>query len=355
MNLITLTLLSLVESSPLLVKRAGPGYTASGVRMTYYGSNYTPAGNGQYIGDVPPYAPYGIGACGQEPVDKNFFVAMNNGAFDGSCGYCAKVTYGGSCIVAPIVDRCPGCGSGLDVSLHAFGQLVGGQARAQEMGVATVDFEIVVCPANRASTGSPSTSNTDPCSGASSASRSSANQSGNQSGNQLVAQSDSETTTTSSRTTTTSSSTSTTTSSSLTVASSSISTASSSSTLTVTSSSTSTVTSSSTSSTTSSSTSTTTSTTSTTSNSNARTAGTTGTTATSSSSTASTTESDSPSIETGGSQATTAVSDSEIILLGVDAVVLKGPEGLPEGFGKSSASSSFVGLNIIMAFLLFVF
>ena len=181
MNFMAVALLSLVESSPLLVKRAGPGYTASGVRMTYYGSNYTPAGNGQYIGDVPPYAPYGIGACGQEPVDKNFFVAMNNGAFDGSCGYCAKVTYGGSCIVAPIVDRCPGCGSGLDVSLHAFGQLVGGQARAQEMGVATVDFEIVVCPANRASTGSPSTSNTDPCSGAASSSQSSGS-SDNQSG-----------------------------------------------------------------------------------------------------------------------------------------------------------------------------
>ena len=80
MNMITL-LLSGAQSSPL-VKRAGVGYAASGVRLTYYGSDYTTAINGQYIGDVPPYAPYGIGACGQEPVDKNFFVAMNNGAFD---------------------------------------------------------------------------------------------------------------------------------------------------------------------------------------------------------------------------------------------------------------------------------
>lgn len=331
MNLLTLTLLSLVESSPLLVKRAGPGYSASGVRMTYYGSNYTPAGNGQYIGDVPPYAPYGVGACGQEPVDKNYFVAMNNGAFSGSCGYCAKITYGGSCIVAPIVDRCPGCGSGLDVSLHAFGQLVGGQARAIEMGVANVDFEIVVCPANRASTGSPSTSNTDPCSGASS--RSSGSLSGNQS--------DSETTSTSSRTTSLSTSTIT----------SSTSTATSSSTSSSRTTTTSRITTSSTTSTSSTTTSIATVASSVTTSivTGARTTQTTTTSPTS------TTESEATTIETAGSQATTAASENEIILLGVDAAVLKGPEGLPEGFGKSSAASSFVCLPIIMAFLLFVF
>ena len=135
--------------------------------MSYYGSNYVQQGNAQ-VGDVPPYAPYGIGACGQEPVDKNYFVAMNSGAFSGTCGLCAKVTYGGNCVVAPIVDRCPGCGSGIDVSLYAFSQLVGSEARAIEMGIASVNFEVVVCPANRASTGSQSISNTDPCSGSSS-------------------------------------------------------------------------------------------------------------------------------------------------------------------------------------------
>jgi hypothetical protein len=157
----------MIQSSPVLIKRGQLGDAASGVRMTYYGSDYSQASNGQYIGDVPPYAPYGIGACGEEPVNKNYFVAMNSGTFSGTCGLCAKVTYGGNCVVAPIVDLCPGCGSGLDMSLQGFGELVGGEAAARQMGVANVDFEIVLCPRGRASTGSSSYADSDPCSGSS--------------------------------------------------------------------------------------------------------------------------------------------------------------------------------------------
>jgi hypothetical protein len=167
MKLVSIFCLSLVRSY-VLIKRAGVGYSGSGVRMTYYGSDYSQSSNGKWIGDVPPYAPYGTGACGQEPVDKNYFVAMNDGAFSGSCGLCAKVTYGGKCVVAPIVDMCPGCGSGIDMSLHAFGELVGGEAKARDMGIASVNFEIVRCPRNRASTGSSSFADSDPCSGSSS-------------------------------------------------------------------------------------------------------------------------------------------------------------------------------------------
>ena len=166
-------LMMLVESAPIY-KRAGVGFSASGVRMTYYGADYQKVGDA-YIGDVPPYKPYGIGACGQEPIDKNFFVAMNTNAFDGSCGFCAKITRGDACVVAPIVDKCPGCGAGLDLSIQAYGMLVGGEAEARRLGVTNVDFEIVVCPQNKASTGSPFTSNTDPCSGSNSGSISSSN------------------------------------------------------------------------------------------------------------------------------------------------------------------------------------
>jgi hypothetical protein len=63
---------------------------------------------------------------------------------------------------------CPGCGSGIDVSLYAFGELVGGEAKAKQMGIANVNFEIVRCPRNRASTGSSSFADSDPCSGSSS-------------------------------------------------------------------------------------------------------------------------------------------------------------------------------------------
>jgi hypothetical protein len=289
MNMITL-LLSGVQSSPL-VKRAGVGYAASGVRLTYYGSDYTTASNGQYIGDVPPYAPYGIGACGQEPVDKNFFVAMNNGAFDGSCGLCAKITYGGACIVAPIVDRCPGCGSGLDVSLFGFGQLVGGEARAKEMGVANVDFEIVVCPSYRASTGSPSTSNVDPCSGSSS--RSSSGSAVSVSNGVDVAESQSSSSSTTSSTTLAAADTTTTSSSTFTATTSS-STKSSSSTATVGS------------------------------NKATSTNDISTTTVTSTSSQVSSTDND--------NEAITAATQDSINPADIEAVAFKGPQGLSAGF-----------------------
>jgi hypothetical protein len=280
MKLISVLCLSLVQSS-VLVKRAGVGYSASGVRMSYYGSTFSQASNGQWIGDVPPYAPYGIGACGQEPVNKNYFVAMNVGAFDGSCGLCAKVTYGGNCVVAPIVDKCPGCGSGIDMSLYGFAELVGGEGRAKEMGIASVNFEIVRCPRNRASTGSSSFADSDPCSGSSS-------------GGSDSDSSGSTTTTTSSR--------------------SSSSTSSSQSTTTTT--------------TTSSSKSTTTT-----------------TTTSSSQSTSSATSSSSTTTD----EETTTEEEELITVTSIDPNALKGPEGLPEGFQRSSCFVALPSLSLLLA------
>jgi hypothetical protein len=137
--------------------------------MTFYGSDYTQTSSGSYTGDVPPYKPFGVGACGQEPVNKNYFVALNANAYaKGACGECAKVTYAGKCVVVPIVDLCPTCGggrSGIDVSLQAFGDLVGGTGNARNLGLIKVNFEIVKCPKSRAASGSTSTTDVDPCSG----------------------------------------------------------------------------------------------------------------------------------------------------------------------------------------------
>ena len=147
----------------------GVGHSETGVRMTYYGSDFKLVeGTREYTGDVPPFQPYGIGNCGLEhqPVDQKYFVAVNNNAYyKNSCGMCAKITYGGNCAVAPILDRCPGCPNGVDVSIQTFADLVGGEAKAREMGVANVNFEIVPCPSWRSSSGSPFTSDVDPCSG----------------------------------------------------------------------------------------------------------------------------------------------------------------------------------------------
>jgi Cellulose or protein binding domain len=77
------------------------------------------------------------------------------------------VSYNGKCVVVPIVDMCPGCSEGLDISLPAMGELVGGTDNAVEVGVINTDYEIVQCPRNRAARQSPpeAITDTDPCSG----------------------------------------------------------------------------------------------------------------------------------------------------------------------------------------------
>jgi hypothetical protein len=126
--------------------------------MTYYG---TP-------GDVNPRAGRGIGACGYTSFDSPYFLAMNAAAYSGSCGYCAKMEFEGRCVVAPIVDLLPSRSNGVDVSIQVFSELVGSRDRALFMGVAQVDFDIVVCPRRFAHEGTPFTTDSDPCGGSSS-------------------------------------------------------------------------------------------------------------------------------------------------------------------------------------------
>jgi hypothetical protein len=159
----TLTLISALialSSANPFVKR-GLGYKESGCPMTYYGSD----------GEPQPFAPYGVGHCAQEPVDKKYYAALNSKAFPGNCGLCAKITRGDACVVVPIVDSCPTCAgsgqSGIDVSLQAFSDLVGGESQARHLGIVSVSWEVVTCPNSRKSTGSKETTDTDPCSGSS--------------------------------------------------------------------------------------------------------------------------------------------------------------------------------------------
>ncbi|KAI8926263.1 hypothetical protein BC831DRAFT_457077 [Entophlyctis helioformis] len=147
---------SIALPSQSLDKRAPVGFSARGVRATYYGADYQLNG-GRYVGDVPPVAPFGIGACGTSffPSNPRYFVAMNAGAYRASdCGLCARVSFQGRSTVGPVVDRCAGCGTGIDISLPMFGELVGGEAEARRRGVVQVDFEIIPCPAGRGVRGS---------------------------------------------------------------------------------------------------------------------------------------------------------------------------------------------------------
>ena len=162
LNLASLVLIaSSVSASPLFKRAPALGYKESSVPMTYYGSDGAPQ----------PFAPYGVGHCDQEPVDKKFYAAVNTKAYGASCGLCAKITRGDACVVAPIVDSCPTCAgdgqAGIDVSLGTFAVLVGGESNARSIGLTPVSWEIVTCPKNRASTGSQDTTDVDPCSGAS--------------------------------------------------------------------------------------------------------------------------------------------------------------------------------------------
>lgn len=318
--------MSLSTSTPVLIKRAGIGYSESSCRMTYYGSDYTRAPNGQYVGDVPPVAPFGIGACGQDPVNPNYFVSMNAGAFNGACGYCAKITYGGTCVVAPIVDKCPGCAEGLDVSLHVFGQLVGGVDRAKQMGVANVNFEIVACPADRASKGSPVISDSDPCSGSSSGSS-----------DRLRVSSESSSTTHTTRSSSSTQSTSSSTQSVMTViVSDSSSTEFTSSSSTKSSSSTSTQS----------------------DDSSARVTQATSTKdvdeETKPAPTATADEAD-PMTGTSTEEIYTISSSPDLINVnGITGNIFKGPEGLPQGFGKSSGTSEYLAWHSIIAYIFFM-
>lgn len=91
-------------------------------------------------------APYGTGACENYPPDSNNFVAIGASVYSKSlCGSCALVTYQGAQVFAFIADMCPSCGSGIDLSMALFAQLVGGTHMANQLGRIPVQYEIVPC------------------------------------------------------------------------------------------------------------------------------------------------------------------------------------------------------------------
>ncbi|KAJ3088065.1 hypothetical protein HDU96_004248 [Phlyctochytrium bullatum] len=118
------------------------GNTYNG-KATYYGDGGS---------DPPPIkSKGGIGACGYDaPPDERYFAALYQPLFNQHmprwpskvCGQCARVTCGagnnlcqGRSVIVPIVDSCPGCEPiSLDLSHHAFGELVGSWNKATEIG-----------------------------------------------------------------------------------------------------------------------------------------------------------------------------------------------------------------------------
>ncbi|KAJ1340658.1 hypothetical protein BSLG_004752 [Batrachochytrium salamandrivorans] len=135
-------------ASPMLAKRANVGTSISNARTTFYGQDFSRTPGGEFSGDVPPYQPYGMGSCGPafEPKDHNSFIAMGASLYSESlCGKCVKISYKGKTTTGPIVDKCPSCGEGLDLSLGLFANLVGGEANARTLGVINVDYQIIDC------------------------------------------------------------------------------------------------------------------------------------------------------------------------------------------------------------------
>ncbi|KAJ3118277.1 hypothetical protein HDU96_002713 [Phlyctochytrium bullatum] len=146
-----------------LARRQLGGGTFSGT-ATYYGAD---------PGDPAPTCVTSCGACGPSyiPWDWNYFAAISISTFNkyspggnsygnSLCGQCAHVTKDGRSVVVPIVDACPGCDNygpySLDLSLAAFGDLVGGQDRARQIGRMEIQWYIGDCGSHGAGKGQPS-------------------------------------------------------------------------------------------------------------------------------------------------------------------------------------------------------
>ncbi|KAI8892267.1 hypothetical protein BC833DRAFT_507710, partial [Globomyces pollinis-pini] len=74
----------------------------------------------------PPFerGPFGVGACGNDPVNHDYFVALGASVYDPSrCGQCVSVSYNGRTTVGPVADRCEACGTGIDISHHMMEEL----------------------------------------------------------------------------------------------------------------------------------------------------------------------------------------------------------------------------------------
>ncbi|KAI8893394.1 RlpA-like double-psi beta-barrel-protein domain-containing protein-containing protein, partial [Globomyces pollinis-pini] len=97
-----------------------------------------------YYGPPSEAGPFGIGACGNDPINHDYYVAVGIGAYDGSrCGQCIKVTYQGRSSIGPMADKCPGCGMGVDVSPIMMDELTGSRDSSLFMGKIQIEWEYV--------------------------------------------------------------------------------------------------------------------------------------------------------------------------------------------------------------------
>ncbi|KAI8897626.1 RlpA-like double-psi beta-barrel-protein domain-containing protein-containing protein [Globomyces pollinis-pini] len=102
-------------------------------------------GSVTYYGPPSERGPFGVGACENNPIDQNYFVAVGASLYDRSrCGQCVAVTYNGRTTVGPVADRCESCGTGVDISQHMMEEL-----GAVGAGRIYSSWEYVPCPGGR--------------------------------------------------------------------------------------------------------------------------------------------------------------------------------------------------------------
>lgn len=145
-------------SAVVLAIAAGSIPFAQADRMTYYG-----LGSG---GDSAPFVEQ-PGSCGSNyrQTPNDYFVAVNYNSYSSAnCGRCAEIVYNGRCTVAPIVDKLPSRGSGLDLSFKVFSNLVGGADNARSLGIIDASWKVVDCPSYIGITAKKGTNN-NVCSG----------------------------------------------------------------------------------------------------------------------------------------------------------------------------------------------
>ncbi|KAI8895947.1 RlpA-like double-psi beta-barrel-protein domain-containing protein-containing protein [Globomyces pollinis-pini] len=107
-------------------------------------------GSASYYGPPTEAGPFGIGACGNDPINHDYYVAVGINAYDGSrCGQCIQVQFEGRTSIGPMADKCPGCGSGVDLSPRMMDELTGSAERTYQLGRIPVTWEYVPCPAGR--------------------------------------------------------------------------------------------------------------------------------------------------------------------------------------------------------------
>lgn len=112
----------------------------------------------RFIGDAtyygPPYepgAPYGVGACENDPENHDFYVALGAAVYQKNvhCGLCVMVEYNGKSTIGPVVDLCPTCSSGVDLSIAMMNELTGGREESERLGRIPVTWDFVACPSGR--------------------------------------------------------------------------------------------------------------------------------------------------------------------------------------------------------------